>query len=365
MPKKGVSSLELAALIQEMQILVKGKVSQIYQQDKKEMLLQLHAVGKGKQLLKVIPGKLLCFTHEKHPPTRPTGFCMQLRKYLANASIKQIYQQQAERIVVFELEKKETYYIIIELFSKGNIIFTDSKWNIIGNLENQTWKDRVIKPKIKYEFPSPGVNWKEITEKKLSEILKSSEKKNLATSLATELNLGGLYAEEVCALAEVDKRILPSELKPAEVKKILQQIKSIITKIKTPKGFIYENEITPFELSSISKQEIKQTTDTYSESINTINPFEKASPYDKKIAALQKTIAQQQEAIEKQEKNIGKNTQKGEKIYEHYAPLQKLLDAVSELKQSNTWQEISKSLKKEKKIKSVNLKEKKVVIELK
>ena len=47
------------------------------------------------------------------------------------------------------------------------------------------WKDRTIKPGEKYLFPKPGENWKTITENKLADILKKSEKKNLATSLAS------------------------------------------------------------------------------------------------------------------------------------------------------------------------------------
>ncbi len=130
--KKGISSLELAALVNELQFLVKGKVTQIYHQEKKEVLLQLHAPGKGKSLLKIIPGKFLCLTNEKHPPIRPTGFCMNLRKYLGNAFIKKIYQQDAERIVVFEFDKKGVYYLVVELFSKGNIVLCDDDWSIIS-----------------------------------------------------------------------------------------------------------------------------------------------------------------------------------------------------------------------------------------
>ena len=42
MNKKSVASIELAALVNELQFLVKGKVSQIYHQDKKEVLLQFY-----------------------------------------------------------------------------------------------------------------------------------------------------------------------------------------------------------------------------------------------------------------------------------------------------------------------------------
>ena len=93
MPKKSISSLELAALVNELQFLVNGKVSQIYHPESNVLLLQLHAPGKGKQLLKIISGKWLCLTQQKESALKPSGFCMQLRKYIDNAIIKNLYQQ--------------------------------------------------------------------------------------------------------------------------------------------------------------------------------------------------------------------------------------------------------------------------------
>src|SRR3989344_488401 len=192
MKKNSLASIELAAIINELQFLKKGKISQIYHQNE-ELLLQLHAPGHGKQLLKIVPGKLLCLTKDKDPPVKPSGFCMQLRKYLDQAFVKDLYQQEAERIVVFELEKPETYYLIIELFSKGNVILTDAQRMTIGVLEQQLWKDRSVKAKHPYTFPNPGINWKIISQQDFEAILKKSDRKNLATTLATEINLGGVY----------------------------------------------------------------------------------------------------------------------------------------------------------------------------
>ena len=355
--KKGISSLELAALINELQFLVRGKVSQIYHQDQ-EIFLQLHAVGQGKKLLKIVPGKYISLTSEKETVQRPSGFCMQLRKYLNNAFTKDIYQKEAERIVVFEFENKESYYLIIELFSKGNIVLTDKNYNIISVFIWQKWKDRVVKPKEKYVFPEPGTNWKTLTEKELSTLLNKSEKKNLATSLATEVNLGGVYAEEVLKRAGLDKSVLPKE---GDAKKIIYEIKKIIKEIEKPSGYIYDDDLTPLPL--YEQKEIS-TTETYNEAINTINPFQVKSPYEKKIATLKRMIEQQEEAISLQEQNIDENTKKGEVIYEKYQPIQKLLDIVNEMKKTKDWSDISTELKKEKKIKSIDLKNKKIMIEL-
>jgi len=317
--KKSLTSLELAAVINELQFLVRGKLSQIYHQGKKELLFQLHATGKGKQLLKIIPGKLLSLTKSKNVPLRPSSFCMQLRKYLSNATINKLYQQDAERIVVFELEKTKKFFLIIELFSKGNLILTDQDYQIITVLERQTWKDRTVKPKVKYIFPQAKVNWKILTEKELSKILKNSEKKNLATSLATEVGLGGLYAEEICKLNKIDKNKLPKIIEEKEVKLIIKEIKNLLKKIENPSGYIYAEEITPFAL--INQKETKKVK-TFNQAVDTLNPLQIISPYEQKIKTMQNRIKLQEKAIKKQEEKIELNTQKGELIYEKYQPLQ-------------------------------------------
>ena len=362
MTKKSISSLELAALINEMQFLVKGKVSQIYHQDEKEFLLQLHAPGQGKKLLKVFPGKFLCLIDMKDDtPSRPSGFCMALRKYLSNAFIAAIYQKDAERIVVFELEKKEKYCLIFELFSKGNIVLVDENYMIIACLQWQRWKDRVVKPKVVYAFSQQGVNWKSVSQKELEDIFSKSEKRNLATSLATEIGLGGVYAEEVCLRAGLDKDIVPSSLDEKGAEKIHNVLKEFSALVENPQGHIYEEEITPFALQD--KLVVEETT-TYNEAISRLNPYEKTSPYEKKIKAIEKTIATQEEAIVELGEKVIQNTRRGELIYEKYALLQKLLDIVNEMRKEHDWDKIEAALRKEKKIRSVDLKKKSVVIEL-
>lgn len=367
MNKKGLSSLELTAIINELQFLVKGRISQIYHQEKKELLFQLHAPNEGKCLLKIVPGRYLCLTKNKETPLRPSGFCMQLRKYINNAVIKTLYQKESERIVIFELESgKGTFNLIIELFSKGNLILTDRKYMMIGVLESQIWKDREVKAKQEYIFPTPGFNWKTIDEKKLENILKQSEKKNLATSLAIEIGLGGLYAEEVCKINDINPQQSSLETKNKEIKLIVKTIKDLLKKIETPTGYLYEDQITPFPLveGEEEKEEVKSKTKTYSEAVDTLNPFRTVSPYEKRIIALEKTIEGQNKAIGKLKDKIEINKQKGELIYGKYSGLQKLLDIVRELKKTKEWDKIEHELKKEKKIKKIDLKNKKVTIDL-
>ncbi len=343
--------MELAALILELQILVKGKIPHLYHQEGQELLLQFHVPNQGKKLLKIIPGKWLCLTQVKESAIRPSGFCMLLRKYLDNAFVKAIYQKDSERIVVFELEKKEKYYLMV----------TDENFLIIGVLEKQEWKDRSVKPGEKYVFPASPVSWRTVTEKEFIAIVQKSEKKNVATCLATDIGLGGVYAEEMCARAKIDKNRLPAELGADECAQIYSSLREMMLLLSQPKGYMYVEQITPFPLTNST---LLKVMETYTEAIDTLIPFAKSSPYEKKIKSMEHMIAEQEEAIKTQEESIELNTTKAELVYQKYQPLQQLLAIVSEMRKTKKWNEIAQELRKEKKITSVDLKTKKIVVEL-
>lgn len=357
--KKSLSSLEVAALVRELQSLLNAKISQIYQSGE-EFFLQLHA-KEGKQFLRLIPGHLLNLSpHKKTSPTT-SAFCLQLRKYLNQAFIRKIEQKGAERIILFSLEQKEKYFLILELLAPGNLILTDKDYQIIACLHRQEFKDRCLAPKEKYCFPPLVFNWLAATPPQLQKIIRESQKKSLVISLATEIGLGRLYAEEICLLNQLNKNQPPAPTSPEEIKKIYQTLQDFLQKLQAPQGFIYPEEITPFPLQGPSP--LCQTK-TYSEALRTLEIFSLVSPYEKKISSLRHTLQEQEAAVKKLEGEIALNRQKAELIYHHYLPLQKLLQIIKTLKETKTWEEIKTELSKEKRIKNIDLKNKKISIDL-
>lgn len=347
--------------MQELQFLIGGKIAQIYQPEKKEILLQIHVPQQGKRLLKIISGRSIFLTKQKEAPLQPFSFCLQLRKYLDNATLKELRQQDAERIVVFTLEKEKRYFLIVELFAKGNVILTDEHWSILGVLEQQRWKDRTIKVKEKYVFPKPGINWKQLMEKQLKELLPKSEKKNLAAALATDLGWGGLYAEELCKRAGIDKGTSPKDVPKKSVQKLFDSLQEILQELQHPKGYQYDGEITPFPLQG--KMPIRETA-TYEELLSTQEERKKPSPYEQKIATLQKMIALQEGTIAGLQEKIMTETKKGERLYEQYATVQELLQKVKQIQQEKGWEAVKERLQKEKNVISLNMQTKKIVIDI-
>ena len=95
-----------------------------------------------------------------------------------------------------------------------------------------------------------------------------------------------------------------------------------------------------------------------------MNPLVKQSPYLQQIERTKNIITKQEEAIAQVEEEIVLNTQKGEKIYEQYADIAKLQEAVVKMQASKDWGEIKKELESLKRVVSVDLKKKTVVLDL-
>ena len=165
--KKELSSLDLKYLVKELSILNNAKVNKLYQY-KSELLLDLHVPSKGKYFLKVFLPNLMYITEEKRDYTSPSGFCMFLRKSLMNARLRNVSQIESERIIDIEFEKEKVFHLIIELFSKGNIILCRSDYKILGCLSVQKWSTREIKKGNNYLHPERKFNVFKIKEKELN-----------------------------------------------------------------------------------------------------------------------------------------------------------------------------------------------------
>ncbi|MFH1126867.1 MAG: NFACT family protein, partial [archaeon] len=199
--KTELSSLEIRVLADELKGIVGARVQKIFQ-EKNMMHLSMHVPGQGTKTLLVGDGKIFLSKYRLVHSDVPTNFAMYLRKYCKNQRIKNVYQHDFERIVIIEMDE---YKLIVELFSKGNVIFADKDNSIWSVLERQLWSSRSIKQKEAYVFPPRGIDPTALTGEVFLKALLNSDKQIVAF-LARELSLGGTFAEEVCLMAKIDKK---------------------------------------------------------------------------------------------------------------------------------------------------------------
>lgn len=369
--KPELSTLELHAVVQELQPLRGAKIDQIYQAEQKELFIQLHQTGTGKHILRILSGKLLYLTKQKPTMATPSTFCMQLRKHLDGAVIREISQVGAQRIVQIELIKSDLRYMLfIELFSKGNMVLSDDKRSIIALLERQTWQSREVKPGVEYILPPLVGDIFTLEKKGFEKMIKESKKDKIASAGATELGIGGLYAEEICARAGCDKSKSPKELTKKDIEALWKAVKAVREETEKPKGTVSEgNILSPITLTT--KNPVRELS-TFNEALDTFlstskieqEREKKEQQYQQKIADVQHIMEQQERTLKELEKKTSEEAAKGDLIYQHYTDIKKFLDAVEKTKVLGGWDGVKEMLSKMKKIKEINMKEKKIKVDV-
>jgi len=364
-----LSGIELHAIVTELQPLIGAKIDQVYQADAKELILQLHISGSGKRLVRIVAGRLLYETSHR-ANTKASEFCLQLRRRIASATITGIGQLGAQRIVTFTLQKEHPVDLILELFSKGNIILCSADRTIALLLERQHWQSRELRIGVRYAPPPDVAGIFTLQQGEFMTLLAASEKDKLVTALATGFGLGGLYAEELCTRAAVGKDTSPKALTERQREAVGRAFVSLLGELRAPRGYLWQSGIiTPVP---VTRQALQREFATFHEALDALISTTKARQqqlaveqrYQQKIQQLRTIIEKQQHALAALEARAAEETRKADALYENYQQVKGLLEKVEHTHAKGGWDAVRGLLARDKAITAVDLKNKKVELEL-
>lgn len=332
-----------------------ARLDSAYQIGPKKLKMRFHSTGKGSFDLIITPDYACITKYQRKAPEKPTPFAMQLRKRLEGAILKHVEQHGFDRILEFSLQGHEgCFNLIAELFSSGNVVLCDSNQKIIGLLEWQSWKDRTLGVGQTYQYPPANPNPLLMDKKALKAVLDSSGK-NLASTLATEASLGGLYAEEVCLLAGVKKDSVSNDLSNADSNKVLEVFESMtgrIKKLEKRPAIISKAgtniDVVPFDLESYRGFEVRfyeSFNDAVDEFFSREEFREKKAEaelkLDEELKRLREMEAKQKGVIERFEKEAVELKETGDLIYQHFSLLETLAAAIKQERDGGaTWDEL-------------------------
>jgi len=374
--KNEISSLELHYLVKELKVIEGSKIDRIYhsKENPKELIISCHISGQGKILFRILLPSIIFLDDTKDSAGTPTGFGMMLRKYLEGGRIRKIEQKDFERVIIINIESKiETkianYHLIIELFSKGNIIFCDDEFKILNIVEEQKWKDRILERKEKYIYPKSTSNILTTKEDEFIDKLKSSNKESVVKALAITFNLGGTYAEEACYISNIDKNEAIKTISESKYSKLYTNVISLLN--KEPKANAGFDSIFPFILESHKTEEKKEYisfSDAIRENYDKLIHIESKKGTNKEIEKIQNTLLEQIKLLEECEEEYKNNQRKGELIYEKYQEIDNILKIIKEARKKHSWSTIKQKLTEnpvyQKTLKDIDEKTNSIIIEL-
>ncbi len=360
---KILTSLELFAVIRELDQLVGVKVNKIHQSSSRVLTLNLFKTGGEKFLLHIDSGIGMYVTSYSIPnPLTPMGFCLFLRKHLNHSKLLSIKQKNLERIVEFHFDTREGLRILIcELFSKGNFILCDGAYKIINCASIQKWKDRTVKSGEFYKYPPEGFNLFSINLEVLQEYLKKYPNHEIVKLIAT-LGFGGTYSEEICLLAKVQKNTIAQMIKPTELSAIYGAISQLINKFKSDNNaeIIYEEDkmkdTTPFHLKFYDSFENKKS-DSFNSALDVFYTFEVASKarersdakYQQEKQKLDAIYLSQKTSLEQYKLDETENQRVADMIYNKYQTISYIFSKIRQAVEAGySWYDVYQVLQSEK-----------------
>ena len=339
-----LTSLDLSILIKEFSELEDGHVQKVYQRGK-ELTVEIYVPGEGKERLVIGTDRVFLSKYKRDNPTRPPGFCMELRKHLGH--VEEIKQRGFDRIL--EIKSGDTK-LICELFGKGNFILTKED-KIIGALREEEWADREIRVGLDYEYPEPTTD-----PRKLEDFFEVIEDGEIVREIASKLSFGGTYAEEVLKRANLDKTTDVDEFDDQKKELIQEEISGMLKYAEEPDPVLYmdgEDPVrsSPFPLEKYADNETIEF-ELFSEAIDEYyyrkkaleEKREKEEAYQEKKQGIERQKEQQERKIQGLKKSAEQNREKAEKIYENYRLLERIKRQVEKSLEEDGWEQTQEKL---------------------
>lgn len=256
------------AVIKELsETILGGRIDKIYQQEKDEVLINIHNKGISSRLVLSASSnnpRIYITNYSKKNPPAPPMFCMLLRKHLSGGIILNIEQFEMDRVVfidisaIDELGEPTEKRLIIEIMGKhSNIILIDKYTNKIIDSIKRVSEDmsrvRQILPGFVYEYPPIG-NKKNPRKTTREEFFNLFENENKNTAIYkffyfNYLGLSPMVAKEICFNSDVDIDRTLISLDEDDKNRLYSEFKNIIDKVN-------KGDYTPLYITTNDKDDI-------------------------------------------------------------------------------------------------------------
>ncbi|MFW5939399.1 MAG: ribosome rescue protein RqcH [Halolamina sp.] len=385
-PKRELSSVDLAALATELSRYEGAKLDKAYLYDEDLLRLKLRDFDRGRVELLIEVGEYKqahVASPERVPdaPGRPPEFAMMLRGRIESADLVSVEQYEFDRILVLEFERPDqNTTLVVELFGDGNVAVLDENGEVVRSLETVRLKSRTVAPGSQYEFPQSRLNPLDVSYEGLEARMEQSDT-DVVRTVATQLNLGGFWGEELCQRAGVEKTMAIADAGEDEYRAIHRELMDLADALRSgqfdPRVYVEPGEdrengddddrpLTARErVVDVSPVALEERADLPSRAFDSFNPAleeyffrlkeqerreeegagRERPDFEAEIEKEQRIIEQQEGAIEGFEAEAEGLRRKAERCYARYDLIDEVLSTIQDARDANTsWAEIQETL---------------------
>ncbi|MEF8901080.1 MAG: ribosome rescue protein RqcH [Halovenus sp.] len=369
-PKREVTSVDLAALERELARYEGARLDKAYLYDDGFVRLKLRHYDHGRVELLVDVGetkhvRVAPPEHVPPAPERPPNFAMMLRNRLEGAELAAVEQFEFDRILTLSFERDDgSTDLVAELFGDGNFAVLDETGHVVDCLDTVRLKSRTVAPGAPYEFPDARFNPLTVDREEFRARFEQSDT-DVVKTLATQLNFGGLWAEELCTRAGVTKTLDVDETTDDDYERLYETVGKLADRLDAgdfdPQVY-YDGDpadggtrvdVAPVPLQEYAdapRESFDRFTDALDDYFTHLGDGDEEGAdaggdrpdFEAEIAKQERIIEQQEGAIEEFEQEAEWTREKAESLYAHYDLVDAVLSTVREARESGTpWDDIA------------------------
>ncbi len=347
--KRALTSVDIRALVTELRAYTGAKLDKAYLYDDGLVRLKLRDFDRGRVELLVEVGDVKRAhvadpDHVPPAPERPPNFAMMLRNRIQGADLVDVRQYEFDRILEVEFERDGTTTVVVaELFGDGNVAVLDGQGEVVSSLATVRLQSRTVAPGARYEYPASRFDPLGADEDAFRARMAESDT-DLVRTLATQLDLGGLYAEELCARAGVAKTTAIADATDEQYEALYDALAGLADDLAAgafdPR--VYRDgegrvvDVAPFALAeregldATAHESFNQTLDAYFVALEREAEAggEDGPDFEAEIAKHERIIDQQEGAIEEFEAAAAREREKAELLYARYDLVDDVLETV-------------------------------------
>jgi len=347
-------------------ILSGGRITNLYEIDDL-LIIKVQTISYGKKILIIKDDSRINLTEYDYPiPKYPSQFTSSLRKFLKNRKILSISQYKFDRIINIELSNFEanSWNFVIELFNKGNYILLNETKIVKIAKSYKKFRDRDVLANRKYSFPtSRGESFLSLRKENFIDLILNKEGE-IVRILANFISFSGIYSEEICHRAKIDKSKKVTEINESEIQELFNSFKDLRNEIlfgNVNAHIVYYENGNPFQVFPIELEIYNDCKKKYFDSFNQavdefysrLDSLDLKEPHDAKlnqrIAEQEKILNRQREYLEDLKKEKIKYYRYGDFIYSHLNSLESLFGVIKRARSKGyNYYEINNKLKEAK-----------------
>jgi len=367
--KRAMTSVDLAALVGELREYTGAVVDKAYLYGDDFVRLKMRDYDRGRIELVVETGDpkrahVAVPEHVADAPGRPPNFAMMLRNRIAGANFEGVEQYGFDRILTFRFEREDaTTLLVTELFGDGNVAVMNEDREVIDCLDTVRLTSRTVAPGSQYGYPDERFSPLDCDYDAFAARMADSDT-DLVRTLATQLNFGGLYAEELCTRAGVEKTLDIEDATGEHYEALfgaLERLREPILEGRTDPR-LYETDdgevvdatplplreheaegydVTAFETFNGTIDEYFYRLETESEAEKQAGTGSDRPDFESEIEKYERIIEQQEGAIETYDEQADEEQRKAESLYGNYDLVDEICSTVREARGDGVpWEEI-------------------------